>query len=250
MSRILVGTNTLTTVDQMAYSNHTQFWFRCGRQTQHSYILANPRRMSIDRMRNMCGRIVCENPDITHLFFLDDDVLIPFDVIDRLISCDADIAAGWTLIRGYPFDNMFFNFDESDGNLKPWRNPVKGDDGLFHVDAVGFSCALIKADLIREMQSPWFITGGYNTEDIYFCMKARKMRDVKIVVDPTVITHHILGPETISPDNREAFITYMQATRPHAVSDKPDEGAKNFPLATTEGSISREELIDSEVHTA
>ena len=98
MSNILIGINTLTTVEQMAYSNHIQMFFRLGRNTQHNFILCNPRRMSIDRMRNTCGRMVAENLDIDYLLFIDDDVLVPFDCVDKLIAADADIAAGWTFI--------------------------------------------------------------------------------------------------------------------------------------------------------
>lgn len=257
MPKILIGINTLDSVEQMAYSNHMQFFFRCGRSTTHDYILANPRRMSIDRMRNMCGRIVAENADITHLLFIDDDVLIPFDTVDRLLACDADIAAGWTLIRGFPFQNMFFKYT-TENNLQNWDAPELSDDKLFHVDAVGFSCALIKADVIRNTPSPWFITGGYNTEDIYFCIKAQQEAEkrggkLKIVVEPTVITRHILGPETIDPLNKEPFTEYMRKTRPHAcptTEQMVDKRRNEFPMATAEGSISREELIDAEIHSS
>ena len=43
-----------------------------------------------------------------YLLFLDDDVLVPMDGLQKLMDCNSDIAAGNVCIRGYPFDYMFF----------------------------------------------------------------------------------------------------------------------------------------------
>lgn len=252
MNKVLVGINTLTTVEQMAYSNHMQFFFRLGRNhPDDNFILCNPRRMAIDRMRNWCARLVCEDPEITHLMFIDDDVLVPFDTYTRLLACDADIAAGSTLIRGYPFQNMFFKYTEN-GNLKNYedKDHVYNKENLLEVDAVGFSCCLIKADIIRKMQSPWFVTGGYNTEDIYFCIKARRDNpETTIVVDTSIVTKHILGPETIDRMNKQDFITYMKATRPNDAMEIPEDKERDkYTLIApeVEDSLGIEELANLE----
>lgn len=39
-------------------------------------------------------------------------------------------------------------------------------------DALGFSLCLIKTDLLKLMEEPYFLTGKNHTEDVYFCMKA------------------------------------------------------------------------------
>ena len=92
--KILVGVNTLTAVSQPIYSNHCQFWYRFGRSyPQFDFMLNNPRRMSIDNMRNMTAKVALEN-DVDYILFIDDDVLVPIDTLGRLLACDADIAAG------------------------------------------------------------------------------------------------------------------------------------------------------------
>lgn len=248
MSKILVGINTLTQVDQMVYSNHCQMWFRLGRQTQHEFILHNPRRMSIDNMRNSCAKTAIEN-NCNYLVFIDDDVLVPFDCIQRLINTGADIAAGWTIIRGYPFKNMFFRWtDETKLNLEMYPNPVPF--AILDVAAVGFSCALIKVDLLKKVEPPYFITGPFNTEDIYFCLKAKTADpECRIVVDTNIQTDHILGPETIGPGNQKTYkeyceLTYgLKETADGPVDQRLVGDTKNPSYETLMGKILRDETM-------
>ena len=111
MPKILIGINNLTSVSQLAYANHCQFWFRLGRNlgADYQFGLCNPRRMSIDRMRNFAGKAAIEL-NFDYLLFIDDDVLLPFNAVQRLIEADKDIIAGVTYIRGYPYHPMIFNF--------------------------------------------------------------------------------------------------------------------------------------------
>jgi hypothetical protein len=249
--KIVVGVNTLTAVSQPIYSNHCQFWYQLGkRYPQFDFILNNPRRMSIDNMRNMTAKVALEN-DVDYILFIDDDVLVPIDTLGQLLSCDADIAAGWTLIRGYPYKNMFFKYmDEARTALTNWQDPVKAEDGFFHVDAVGFSCCLIKMSHVKRVTQPYFITGPYNTEDIYFCIKSLKEHpDTKIVVHPGVLTSHILGLEAIDPLTRDAYKTYFETLYPEAIKsiDKPEENPINRVQVAGDGvnNVSYEDIIES-----
>lgn len=226
MSKIIVGVNTLTEVEASAYSNHCQFWFRQGRNTSHDFILNHPRRMSIDRMRNITAKIALDtNSD--YVCFIDDDVLVPLDTIDRLIECDADIAAGHTLIRGYPFQNMFFRWtDDTKLNLANVKDKDISYDsrGDIPVDAVGFSCVLIKTSFLKQIDSPYFVTGPFNTEDIYFCVKGKqKFPNCKYVVNPRVITSHNLGPEYLSSDNVDAYRKYFEETNIEVIKPKEEK---------------------------
>lgn len=216
--KIMVGINTLTVLDRLAYSNHIQFFYRMGKNhPDKQFALNTPNRMSIDRMRNLTGKVALEN-SFDYLLFLDDDVLLPFDngldPLQRLIDCNADIAAGWTIIRGYPFNNMFFKYDDKK-RLVNYNKFELNDKGLIECDAVGFSFCLISCQLLKKVPPPWFVTGPYNTEDIYFCVKARLNNpDCSIVVDPKVKTGHILGSEIITPENVEAYKRYSEECDP------------------------------------
>jgi len=214
--RILIGINCLTSVEQIAYANHIQLFYNLGKHHPDWQVFINtPRRMSIDRMRNASAKVALEL-ECDYLMFIDDDVIVPIGCIEQMIDRDVDIVAGWTIIRGYPFENMFFKMDEKK-NLSNYI--VERGPGIVDVDAVGFSCALIKTSLIKKIRPPYFVTGPYNTEDIYFCVKARDtVPDCSIIVDCGIETAHIMGPECISPWNREAYTDYYK--KMNEVEDK------------------------------
>jgi len=212
--KILIGINTLTEVGQMVYGNHMQFWFRLGRDTDYEFIFFAPRRMNIDNMRNMAAKLAIEN-ECDYLLFIDDDVLVPFDTLQRLIACNADVAAGWTVIRGYPYLNMFFRWvggpDGEKKNLENWPDPVPAPE-MLECAAVGFSCCLLKVETLKKLSTPYFITGPFNTEDIYYCMKVqREVPGARIVVDTGVLTQHMLDPEFVSAVNKKQLKEYREA---------------------------------------
>lgn len=179
-----------------------------------------PRRASIDRMRNQTAELALAH-GFDYICFIDDDVLVPVDGLKRLLDADKDIIAGWTLIRGYPFENMFFKWDESMTGLHKWNDPPE-DEKLLKVGAVGFSFALIKVDVLKKIPAPFFVTGTNHTEDIYFCVKAQKyLPDVSIYVDRDCVTGHCLGPEYIEPRNKEIYKEYYEKLYPDSV-DEPE----------------------------
>lgn len=215
--KIVVGINSLVSTTQLAYSNHIQFFFRLGRNyPEIDFILVNPARMSIDRMRNLCANTALEyNAD--YILFLDDDVLVPVDGLSPLLSADVDVVAGDVLIRGYPFNHMAFRFplisdrfDLEGKNLKPITS-FEGDGDVVEVDAVGFSFCLLKVSTLKRVEPPWFLTGPRNTEDIYYCVKMKRdVPDATIKVCTQVECAHILWAETIAASNRTNYRQYME----------------------------------------
>lgn len=217
--KTLIGINNLTLVDQYVYSNHMQLAYRLGKNHPNdNFALCNPRRMSIDRMRNFCATAALEQ-EFDYVFFIDDDVLVPStNVFKMLQEADKDIVAGVTLVRGYPFHPMLFDFSRSQEETHYVDNYMELADketGLIKVDAVGFSCCLIKVSLLRKMTPPFFITADHHTEDIYFCQKAkRQFPDVTIYGHTGVLTQHLLGSEMVGPHNREALMTFEETLNP------------------------------------
>ena len=215
----MIGVNTLSSLDQPVYANHCQAWFRMGRNmTDYDFALNAPRRASIDRMRNQTAELAIAH-GFDYACFIDDDILIPFDGLQRLVAADKDVIAGWTIIRGYPFDNMIFKWDEKKEGLLKW-NDFPEKEGLLEVGAIGFSFALIKTSVLKAMPPPYFVTGPHNTEDIYFCVKAQRyIPDLKIHVDLSVKTAHCLGPDYINPDNKQNFVEFYKVNYPELTED-------------------------------
>lgn len=239
--RILILVNTLNSVNSFIYSNHAEFLTKSKElfpKPENEILFFTPPRMSIDMARNTAAREAMRH-ECDYLMFLDDDVLVPPTALKSLIDTNADIAAGLVIIRGYPFHVMAFTqdatgmpyFDElpmldievepaySDGVRgkpavikKVLKDPVTEDDGL---RAVGFSCALIKVDLLRKVPPPYFITGPRNTEDVYFCIKAREtVKDVTMHLVTHIQCGHLLYGEPIEWATIDVFRQFYEDLRP------------------------------------
>ncbi len=229
--KVVVGTNALSEIQYPAYTNHCQFWFRLGRSYPDvDFIFSNPSRMSIDRMRNMTAKVAIET-NADYVLFLDDDVLVdPNYGLQQLIDCKADIAAGKICVRGYPFNYMAFKSDEHK-ELEMLNELPKS--GIYDVDAVGFSFALLKVSLLRKLKEPYFVTCLNGTEDVYYCMKARQVAPkCTIKINCDCKCGHILWPEIISDDNRDVYTDYfieVNNLKPELRNRKPikiDRGAE------------------------
>ena len=205
--RTLIGINILTSIQAYAYASHCQFWYRLGRiYPEDQFIFMTPPRMSIDRMRNECARIALEQ-ECDYLMFIDDDVVIPYTAYRDLMTMNYDIAAGFVVIRGYPFNVMLFKETYDDNGILrlPYYNDYVDDikDNILKCGAVGFSCVLIKCSLLKELTLPYFMTGTQQTEDIYFCLKARKeVPGITIGANFNVQCGHLGEPRIYTPDNR------------------------------------------------
>lgn len=232
MSKILVGINNLSSIYQPVYANHMQLWYRLGRNLpEHEFGLCNPNRMSIDRMRNFAAAAAMEC-DFDWLVFIDDDVLVPFDCISKLlkhVDKGFDVISGVTLIRGYPFHPMLFDFSDKENHYVD-DYEAKAENGLLTCDAVGFSLCMIRVALFKKMVPPFFITGTNFTEDVYFCQRAKQqVPGVKIGADVTIETAHILGPEFISPANKKERLIYEESQMPELAKKKErDRGLDYF----------------------
>lgn len=114
--------------------------------------------------------------DFTHLFILDDDVMLPPDTVDRLLKYDVDIVSANLLGRTPPFGPYLFdNFPGDEEGLVSQRALGEGDPGsLRECYAVGTGCTLIKIEVFKGLKFPWFeVSHKILTYDLYFCHKAK-----------------------------------------------------------------------------
>jgi hypothetical protein len=210
--KILIGTSLLSSIDGNVYSNHCALFYHLGRigvERGWQFIHMAPTRMSIDRMRNEAAKLALQL-ECDYLIFIDDDMLLQVDTIEKLIDADKDIIMAHTIIRGYPFNPMCFlrtdTEDDADIKLVPHLDAFKDSvDGLTKTDAIGFAVVAIKTHLLKKLKAPWFITGPNGTEDIYFCIRCHQELEepTKIYVHTGVPTAHKLEPEFVSQFNVE-----------------------------------------------
>jgi glycosyltransferase involved in cell wall biosynthesis len=220
--KILICINTLSSINQLVYSNHLEFFTQLGRDYPKGQVaLFTPRRFSIDTARNMAAKLAVE-ADYDYVLFIDDDVLLTPDGLKKLIDRGKDIIAGHTIIRGHPFKDMMFKFTPG-GALGIYDNWKGNEDetGLLPVDAVGCSFTLIKVKVFKKLEPPYFVTGVQNTEDVYFCLKARE-KGVECFVDTSVPTGHLLDPMILTPENQSAMKQFFEERDPNLLPAKVD----------------------------
>jgi glycosyltransferase involved in cell wall biosynthesis len=228
--RTLVGVNTLTSVDQVVYLSHCNFWTKTVKQyPDDEFVFYAPYRMSVDNMRNAAVDAALEYK-CDYLLFIDDDVVIEPHTFKSLFECNLDVVMALTYIRGYPFEPMFFAF--KDGAKQQlalygdFKNDIK-ENGIVYCDAVGNSCTLYKTWMFKEIPKPWFVTiPNRCTEDVYFhlLMLEHLKTPVKVGVDTKVPTAHKIAPEYISMGNRDALMAFTEAVYPVV---KHDKGSNN-----------------------
>lgn len=202
--KLFLGINVLTHVSARPYLSHLNFVGDCHKDFPGmEMFLYTPYRCSIDRMRNESAKLALEF-ECDYLMFIDDDVIVESHTLKSLVEASADIAMAETYVRGGDFNAMFFKY--KDGKLEHLNEyaDVVDDKGIIRVDAVGFSCVLIKCDLLRKLSTPYFITGPNFTEDVYFCVKAVHElgpENVKMIVDTKIPTGHEMMAGIVTRSN-------------------------------------------------
>lgn len=228
--KILIATNVLTSVDSTIYGDHITLLYKVAKENRFEVYHYAPRRQSIDRMRNLTAdyalQLGCD-----YILFIDDDMLLTEGTIESLVDANLDIVMADTVIRGYPFHSMAFKLkgvsENNDFDLEHF------DDILEHVDekgiarciAVGFACCLIKVDLLKRINKPYFVTSPFTTEDVYFCIRCQQELEngVEVGVDTKVPTFHQLDPMYITRKNIEGMKKIVQELQDIKPDNKEDE---------------------------
>ncbi len=170
-----------------------------------------------DVNRNLFGKAVLEDPDITHLVMLDIDHTHPFDVVERLARWamkDRDkypVVAGLAFRRTKPYFPCMFGTGP-DGDLH-W--PVEWPEGsIMKVDAVGHGAIIIDRRVLEQLPYPWWQyqydePNEWPTEDMYFCRLCREA-GIDLWCDTTIV----------SPHNQDKWIT-EETFREHMAQNPP-----------------------------
>lgn len=140
--------------------------------------------MEVGYARNKSIELLLDNPNNNYILFLDDDVIVPSDLLLRLFRGITE--EGYDIISGlYHQKNNLktpLAFKDIDTILHPISKDEELSEKLFEVDIVPMGCTLIKKSVFNKLQMPYFKTvvetdGKYSnsiTEDVYFCRKAKE----------------------------------------------------------------------------
>lgn len=153
-----------------------------------------------DTARNFCVKEFLKT-DFTHLFFIDSDVVPPYNALRQLLSHEKQAITGlYPSVRNdrrqqkeMKIYNVFrHEIDEESGELV-FRN-VYGV-GVEDIESCGGGCLLIRRDVLEKMDGNWFRFQYWPDglvkygEDIDFCNNLQKL-GVKLYADFDVICVH------------------------------------------------------------
>lgn len=158
----------------------------------------------VDVLRNRSIKESLKNPEITHLFFIDSDMVLPFFGLMRLLQRRQEVVCGLYMQRAPPFNWLIYQYQE--GVKVPQRTDLKEEwkNQVIEVGGSGGGCLLVSKDVFFKVGYPWFhisYTKGttttpaaqdYLSEDVQFFMKCHQV-GIKTFMDTSVLCQHMNG---------------------------------------------------------
>lgn len=139
---------------------------------EHNAWIVNTQLSVLPKSRMMLVQEAMKQ-NATHILFIDSDARFPKDTLDRLLGHDLDFVACNAVRRALPCTPTSSNGP----GIPIWTSP--DSFGLEEVhDHVGLHTALIKVDVFKKVEQPWFMTPWlvrqqeYQGEDVWFCHRA------------------------------------------------------------------------------
>lgn len=167
----------------------------CSTESQHPDIqwAFSPSRAA-ECGRNTLISGILEDKNVTHIFFLDSDVVPTIGDLWKLYKLNVDVAAGIYPLR---IDNVSMWDFKVNGEWYPKEKQLPNT--LVSTNAIGGSTVLVRREVFEKIGYPWYQTIWQEMdserrtiligEDIFFCNRVIEC-GYKIIVDPTVICKH------------------------------------------------------------
>lgn len=130
-----------------------------------------------------------KNPTITHIMWIDSDMVLPTDAVLRLLEDDKPIVGGLYHHRVDPFDPVAYH-------LNPFRVLEKLPTSIERVGGLGFGCTLVRAEIYPAMARrfndvKWHECKYPDGEDVHFFDRCAEM-GIETWLDPLVKCGHIM----------------------------------------------------------
>ena len=136
------------------------------------------------------------NNGFDYLLMIDDDMICPPDLFEKLLRHNVDVIAPLAFMRFYPHKPVIYNVAEGYDTVTKqhyYQNYVVDrypKNQLVECDAVGFGSVLIKVDILEKLEKPWFMVMTGAGEDIHFCHQAKRA-GFKIHMDTATKLGHL-----------------------------------------------------------
>jgi hypothetical protein len=167
---------------------------------QSNVIWGHVKTLSAELSRNILIEDQLENnPNWTHILFLDSDTSPEPDALDKLLEVEAGVAVGLSPL--YTDGGMYWNISLDDEKLLPYHEELPSVSEPFNIKAAGAGMMLIRREVLLMIGYPWFkmtYQSKYEKpgspaikegEDIYFCRKVTEL-GYEIKAHPLVVCEH------------------------------------------------------------
>lgn len=218
--RVLVGIPHEGMTGSEAYCNRLSMFKHLGHLEERGRLLKQSPRFEF--YQKTCGRMhvhvareemaksaLVSNCD--YLFMVDDDMIAPDDLFEKLYASQKDIIAPLAFTRNFPHKPVIYNCIEGWDAVSQTEHFTNyavmnyPKDSLKQVDAMGFGAVLINVDCFRKMPQPWFMNPYKTGEDINFCYQAKKF-GFYTWADTRVKLGHVSHPLIVT----EEYVTAQQ----------------------------------------
>lgn len=126
--------------------------------------------------RNSIIKSALEN-DFTHIFFVDDDMIIPPDTLHKLLAHDKDIVSALYLLRSFPHRPAFFDKAYDDGKCK-FASLTRDKEGLVKGVNCGLGAVLMSTNVFKDLEPPYVRLGEIEKDgwcdDVGFFNRCRR----------------------------------------------------------------------------
>lgn len=159
------------------------------------YVILDLHARPVDHARNLMVGDLLTNPelrDVTHVLWLDADMMPPSDAVRRLLAHDLPIVGGLCHGRRAPTFAPILLYREGEEYEYRYDFPR----GLVEVDATGAAFLLVKREVFEKIDDAYPTPGegpfsnlGWG-EDVAMCFRAKEC-GYKVFVDTTVEVKHL-----------------------------------------------------------
>ena len=157
--------------------------------------------ISVNKVHHVARNTIVEHfldTDMDYLLFIDSDMIWEPDSLelayDLIKHKEVDIVTGIYFTKGAPHLPVIKKLDMDAGCYNIF---VEWSNKPFEVDGAGLGFMLISRKVLEAMKQPLFTWDGGFSEDLNFCLKAKKDHGFRIWAHPGIKLGHI-GNSTIT----------------------------------------------------
>ena len=139
---------------------------------------------------------MCIDENYDYILYVDSDQIVPKNTFERLLACDSPVAAGWSMMNVADNRSNISVYDKPNKNYNFILQKDVPKSEVIEVDAIGFSCVLVKRTVFDSLEYPYFKYVEYKdrtrlSEDLYFCNSLKREHGIVIKCDTSLKIGHI-----------------------------------------------------------